>query len=187
MQSDDSLLKAIYFGYFNQFHFNKEFKKYAGFIPTQRKMSSFYNSAKRSRIMQNLIVNLAVRDIRESIAFYRDILGFNVVMAVPNDKSDFSPLLSEDKKYLFAMVQSGNVEIMLQEEDSLREDVSDFFSHIGASVTFYMKVDDVNAWYQHIASKVDIVRPLETSWYGMREFYIRDINGYILGFAQQVA
>ncbi|MFA5215717.1 VOC family protein [Sulfuricurvum sp.] len=136
--------------------------------------------------MQNLIVNLAVRDIGESIAYYRDILGFTPIMAVPEDKSSFSPELEEGKRYLFAMVQSGGVEIMLQQDESLREDVGDFFTDIGASVTFYIRVDDVDGWYETIALKVEIIKPIETTWYGMREFYIRDINGYVLAFATQV-
>ncbi|MFZ2890429.1 VOC family protein [Sulfuricurvum sp.] len=136
--------------------------------------------------MQNLIVNLAVRDIGESIAYYRDILGFTPIMAVSEDKSSFSPELEEGKRYLFAMVQSGGVEIMLQQDESLREDVGDFFTDIGASVTFYIRVDDVDGWYETIAPKVEIIKPIETTWYGMREFYIRDINGYVLAFATQV-
>jgi uncharacterized glyoxalase superfamily protein PhnB len=136
--------------------------------------------------MQNLIVNLAVRDIRQSITFYRDILGFTPIMAVPEDKSSFSPELEEGKRYLFAMVQSGGVEIMLQQEESLREDVGDFFTNIGASATYYIRVDDVDQFYKTIASKVEIIKPIETTWYGMREFYIRDIDGYVFGFAKQV-
>lgn len=136
--------------------------------------------------MQNLIVNLAVRDIGESIAYYRDVLNFTPIMVVPEDKSSFSPELEEGKRYLFAMVQSGGVEIMLQQDESLREDVGDFFTDIGASVTFYIRVDDVDGWYETIAPKVEIIKPIETTWYGMREFYICDINGYILAFAKQV-
>lgn len=136
--------------------------------------------------MQNLIVNLAVRDIRESIAYYRDILGFTPIMAAPEDRSSFSPVLEEGKRYLFAMVQAGGVEIMLQEQNSLKEDVTDFFSSLGASAIFYIRVDDVDRWYESVSQKAEIVRPIETTWYGMREFYIRDVNGYVLGFATQV-
>ncbi len=136
--------------------------------------------------MQNLIVNLAVRDIAESIAYYRDVLNFTPIMAVPEDKSSFSPELEDGKRYLFAMIQSGGVEIMLQQDESLREDVGDFFTNIGASVTFYIRVDDVDGWYETIAPKVEIIKPIETTWYGMREFYIREINGYVLAFAKQV-
>jgi len=107
-------------------------------------------------------------------------------MAVAEDKSGFAPVLEDGKRYLFAMVQSGGVEIMLQEQNSLKEDVADFFSALGASATFYIRVDDVDKWYETVSQKAEIVRPIETTWYGMREFYIRDVNGYVLGFATQV-
>ncbi len=36
-----------------------------------------------------------------------------------------------------------------------------------------------------IKSKAEVVKDLETVWYGMQEFYIKDCNGYILGFAER--
>lgn len=36
-----------------------------------------------------------------------------------------------------------------------------------------------------LKKKVEIAKELSTTWYGMNEFYIRDNNGYILGFAEQ--
>jgi len=32
---------------------------------------------------------------------------------------------------------------------------------------------------------VEIVQDLATTWYGMREFYIRDLDGYLLGFGEK--
>ena len=32
-----------------------------------------------------------------------------------------------------------------------------------------------------------MVKELSTTWYGMKEFYIYDNNGYVLGFAEQKA
>jgi len=29
------------------------------------------------------------------------------------------------------------------------------------------------------------VTDLKTTWYGMQEFYLKDLNGYILGFAEK--
>ena len=59
-------------------------------------------------------------------------------------------------------------------------------SPLGASATFYCDVDDVDAFYDSCrAAGVDIVKDIVSTWYGMREFYIRDINGYILGFGRR--
>lgn len=135
--------------------------------------------------MKDLTPNLAVRDIKETVAFYRDILGFELMMAVPEDKSDFAPVLQEDKKYLFVQMKKDNIELMLQEIESLKEDVGAFFDKIGGSLTLFIRVEDVDKLYSDISQKVNIVKDIETAWYGMREFYIKDCNGYILGFAQE--
>ena len=136
--------------------------------------------------MIDLTPNLAVSDIKETIAFYRDILGFELVMAVPEDRSDFAPVLSEEKKYVYAQLKSGDAEVMIQEIGSIKEDVGDFFDKIGASVSLYMRMEDVDGFYEKLSGKVEVVKELETTWYGMREFYIKDNNGYILAFASQV-
>jgi uncharacterized glyoxalase superfamily protein PhnB len=137
--------------------------------------------------MKDLTPNLAVKDIKESVAFYRDILGFELLMAVPEDKSDFAPVLAEDKKYLYVQMKNGNVELMMQEAESLKEDIGKFFDNLGGSVSLYIKVENIDELYKKISKKVEIVKDLETAWYGMREFYIKDCNGYILGFASERA
>ena len=49
---------------------------------------------------------------------------------------------------------------------------------------FSIEVEDIEALYQEIKSKTDVMIELNTAWYGMREFYVKDCNGYILGFAE---
>ncbi len=137
--------------------------------------------------MQRLTPNMAVKDVAKSSAFYRDVLGFELLMAVAEEKSGFDTDLDGNKHYIWAMLKHGGVEVMLQEDTSLKEDVGDFFSTIGASITLYINVEDVEAYYHALQENVAIVKPLETTWYGMREFYIRDCNGYILAFATQEA
>ena len=56
---------------------------------------------------------------------------------------------------------------------------------IGSYMSFYIEVEDINALYQEIKPKAGVVKELETAWYGMQEFYIKDCNGYILGFAER--
>jgi uncharacterized glyoxalase superfamily protein PhnB len=75
---------------------------------------------------------------------------------------------------------------MLQNTESLKEDVGVFFENIGASLTLYIDVENVDDLYVKIKDKVIIYKELNTTWYGQREFYIKDINGYILGFASKI-
>ena len=41
---------------------------------------------------------------------------------------------------------------------------------IGASVSFYMIVEDIDELFQQVCGKADCIRKLKTTWYGMREF-----------------
>ena len=135
--------------------------------------------------MKKLTPNFAVQDIGKTVAFYRDILGFKLEMAVPEDKSGFEQELVE-KKYIYAMMSRDGVEVMFQRADSIGEDVPPLKGvPIGASTSFYIEVENINALYQEIESKAEVVKEMETAWYGMQEFYIKDCNGYILGFAEQ--
>ena len=136
--------------------------------------------------LKKLAPNFAVHDIEKTVAFYRDVLGFKLEMAVPEDKSGVEQELTERKKYIYAMMSRDGVEVMFQRTDSIGEDVPPLKGvPIGASVSFYIEVEDINALYREIKPKAGVVKELETVWYGMQEFYIKDCNGYILGFAER--
>lgn len=47
-----------------------------------------------------------------------------------------------------------------------------------------IEIENLEEFYKSIKDNVDVVKDLFTTWYGMKEFYIRDNNGYILTFAE---
>ena len=47
-----------------------------------------------------------------------------------------------------------------------------------------IELENLEDFYKNIKDKVDVAKELFTTWYGMKEFYIRDNNGYILTFAE---
>lgn len=127
-----------------------------------------------------------VEDVRKAVQFYTNTLGFALRMAVEKGTNEIVETLDEAGDYVYALVSSNGVEIMFQEKESLLEDLPGIeTSKIGGSVSFYFEVEHVDDMYEALKKKVDIVKELATTWYGMREFYIRDCNGYILGFAEQ--
>jgi uncharacterized glyoxalase superfamily protein PhnB len=135
--------------------------------------------------LKKLAPNFAVHDIGKTVVFYHDVLDFKLEMIVPEDKSGVEQELTERKKYIYAMMSRDGVGVMFQRTDSIGEDVPPLKGvPIGASVSFYIEVEDINALYQEIKPKARVVKELETVWYGMQEFYIKDCNGYILGFAE---
>lgn len=137
--------------------------------------------------VNKLTPNLEVKDIESTVTFYQSVLGFTLVMAVPSTQDAMDESFISDKDYVYALVKKDNVELMFQRTDSFKQDVTLARGlPIGASVSFYMEVNGLDDFFVSIKDKVDVFTAPEMAWYGMREFYLKDINGYILGFAEKV-
>jgi lactoylglutathione lyase len=122
--------------------------------------------------------NIMVMDIAQTIGFYQDVLGFAVVVTMP----------PEGAPLVWAMVQRDGVELMFQQQDSLAEEMPLFGDMpVGASLSLYMEIDDVQGMADTLKGRVEIVRDVHTTFYGMREFAFKDCNGYILVYAEQVS
>ena len=128
-------------------------------------------------MLKKLTPNLMVEAVQRTLAFYQDVLGFKVLMTLP-DQAPFD----------FAIMQRDQVELMFQSRASLSENVPALSGYsIGASQTFYIEVQGLKDLYESLRDKVDIVVDLHTTFYGTQEFYFRDVNGYILSFAEAVS
>ena len=128
---------------------------------------------------------MAVENVEESVKFYTEVLGFQLAMAVSEDKSHVGQEIIEGKSYIWANVMFGEVGFMFQRKDSFEADIMPV-ENIGASVSFYIEVENIEKLYSKIKEKTEVIKELNTVWYGAKEFYIKDINGYILGFSQRV-
>jgi uncharacterized glyoxalase superfamily protein PhnB len=125
--------------------------------------------------LTKLTPNLIVADVSRSIAFYRDVLGFSLETTVP----DAAP-------YVFAIVQSGPVEIFLNAPEPAVAEYPAFKDRpIGGTLTLFIQVDDVRGAHEALKNRVEIVMPLEKKWYGPTEFAFTDPDGYVITFAQQ--
>jgi len=133
-----------------------------------------------------LTPNFEVSDIRKTVQFYQDILDFKLVMAVSATQDEIETSLLENKAYKFAIMQRDEVTFMFEVKDTYLGGMDSFKTKtIGASVSFYMQIEGIDDFYELIKSKKIDPTELKTMWYGMREFYIQDINGYVLGFAEK--
>ncbi len=107
--------------------------------------------------INKLSPNFEVRSISETVLFYQENFGFELLMAVPESQDGIEQTLSEEKDYVYAMVQKDRVELMFQRSDSFKHDVP--FSkdrkdrETGASVSFYMEVEGIEDFYQSLKSK----------------------------------
>jgi len=123
--------------------------------------------------METLSPNIFVNDMSETIAFYK-ILGFNLVMTVPEEGSEF----------IWTMMVNGSVTFMFQTFASLGDDLPQISRQNGGSLLLYINVKNILELFESIKDKVEVLKGLEKTFYGATEFSILDNNGYVLTFAQ---
>lgn len=123
---------------------------------------------------RKLTPNIMVDDINKSIAFYRNVLDFELVMSVP-EKGDFE----------WAMMRNGETEIMFQTRANLSKEIPALKDKpVGGALSFYIDVDKINKLYGQLKDKITVVQDIHTTFYGAVEFTIEDCNGYLLTFAE---
>jgi glyoxylase I family protein len=118
---------------------------------------------------------LQVYDMPTSIAFYRDILGFEIV-STSNPGGD---------RFDWALLTLNGTELMLNtayedHERPPRPDPARIAAH--ADTGIYFGCPDVDATYAHLrAHSVDAKEP-RIAHYGMKQLYLLDPDGYSLCF-----
>jgi uncharacterized glyoxalase superfamily protein PhnB len=108
---------------------------------------------------------LRVPDLDATVAFYRDVLGFEC-----RNRLDGWVLLEKD-----------GVELMLALPNA-----HEAFNGAAFTGSLYFIDDEVDATFESLKDRVDVIYPIETFDYGMREFAIRDNNGCCLQFGREV-
>ena len=144
--------------------------------PTEEK-----NIINNAKIMKKISPNMMVADVDATVDYYKDNLGFESVMVVDEEKGDGT----SGKPLVWAMLKNGNVEIMLQREDGFVEELPEMKEReVGGTFTLYISMENTKDFYEKIKDKVEIVKELHKTWYGADEFVVRDLNGYIIYFAE---
>jgi len=126
--------------------------------------------------IKKLTPNLVVRNVEASLKFYREILGLEKAISVP----DQSP-------YVFASVSNGSVEVFFNDQKTVAAEYPKLADVIGASMTLYMEIDDLQAVLdrvQKVGAKISM--PVTEQFYGMKEFAFEDGDGYTITIAQKM-
>lgn len=115
---------------------------------------------------------LAVKDVDTSVAFYRDVLGFN---------HDFS-LPGPDNQTSFAGVSLGKAAFGISLEPEAAKG--------GEGVVFMVYVaddQDLDAYYAEVQGRgAQIDQPIKDEYWGDRVFSLRDPTGYMLSICKTV-
>jgi len=115
---------------------------------------------------------LAVRNMKRTIEFYRNSLGFKMGLAFPDaDNPEYADLSKDGMSLMF--IPAENVGIGSGEK-------------LGIGVDIYMQIDgDIDEYYNELKSRgANIVADIKDEPYGIRDFSIEDVDGYKLTFNQ---
>lgn len=128
--------------------------------------------------VQGVAPLVQVFDMSKSIHFYRDVLGFKVTgrsRAKSTDPDDVD----------WAMLQLSNATVMLNtaydpEEVPTAPDAGRWSGH--QDTCLYFGCPDVDGAYHQLVSKGLEVGPPKTAWYGMRQLFLKDPDGFGICF-----
>lgn len=120
---------------------------------------------------KTITTNIMVANVKETINFYEEKLGFQKVVSVPE----------EGEVLNFAILNKDKISVMLQEQKNLLEEYSTLQREaIVPTFTLFITVDDVAKMYDELKNKVKIAKELHKTFYGKDEFAVFDNNGNIL-------
>jgi uncharacterized glyoxalase superfamily protein PhnB len=113
---------------------------------------------------------LAVRNMKQTIQFYRDSLGFKMGMAFPDADNPEYADLSKDGMVIM-LIPTENVGVGAEDE-------------LGTGVNLYMQIDgDIDQYYSELRNKgVNVIVDIKDEPFGIRDFTVEDVNGYKLTF-----
>lgn len=126
--------------------------------------------------LTGLTPNLFTARMDQSLAFYRDVLGFTPKTTVP----DQAP-------FVFVWLERDGVNVFLNDEAATRKESADtsWFAVGTSGVSLFLHVEGVDAFWADLRTRCPVVMPLTRQWYGLTEFSIKDPDGYVITFAER--
>lgn len=115
--------------------------------------------------VNGLVPMLATENLKQTIEFYGG-LGFV--------RKDFYP---DEENACWVSLWNGDFEIAFSLKNEQKPSLTG---------SIYLHVENVDELWTQLKDKVEIVYPIENMNYGMREFGIRDCNGYVLNLGQDI-
>ena len=103
--------------------------------------------------------------LKETVDWYVNVLGFTC--------SDFVP------DWGFARVQLHGADFMFALPNAHIP-----FEQPHFTGSFYINTNNADAWWEKLKDKCKVCYEIQNFDYGMREFGVYDINGYLLQFGQ---
>jgi uncharacterized glyoxalase superfamily protein PhnB len=120
--------------------------------------------------LKDLIPMLETEDLKQTIRFYTEILGFKCQGVYPDEGDPCWASLTKNEVVLMFSVKDADADV----------------DGIILTGSLYFYPENINELWKNLKDKVPVIYPLEDFQYGMREFGIKDNNGYLLQFGQEI-
>ncbi|HUR12068.1 MAG TPA: VOC family protein [Flavitalea sp.] len=109
---------------------------------------------------------IQVENVSATVEYYVNTIGFSIV----NHLTDWS----------WALLKLDEIELMFTPPNPHMSFEKTLFTG-----SFYFNCTNVNGWWDRL-QHCEIVYPIENFKYGMREFAVRDCNGFVLQFGEEL-
>jgi uncharacterized glyoxalase superfamily protein PhnB len=117
---------------------------------------------------RKVVPMIHVLDVQATVEWYKDV-GFTVISA-----------FDDDGEMNWALLSLGDSEIMFNAGG--RSSSSD-----RREVDLYVHAENVDDLYRRLKDRADVVEGIHDTFYGMREFIIRDPNRFWVTFGQEAS
>jgi len=114
---------------------------------------------------------LEAENLKQTIDFYSRLLGFACQNCFPDVENP-----------VWASLKKDGVELMFSARNAHSS-----IEKATMTGSLYLNPENVDEAWNYLKDKVTIEYPIENFDYGMREFAIRDCNGYLLQFGQEIS
>ncbi len=120
---------------------------------------------------------LVVDDVGAAVGYYEDKLGFAREFVHPADAPVFATVRFEGARLMFESGAGFAAKYGMEAANW----------PWGRGVDLNVAMDgDIDAYYRQVTvAGAEIARPIFTTGYGMRQFTVRDLSGYLLTFIRQ--
>ena len=123
---------------------------------------------------------ISVKDLDQSIAFYRDVFGFEV---------DTETVVSDDFKITHMKLDNSYIELFWRRD---QQDLPDHAKMLDTDLSVIgtkhiaFETDDPETLYQHMVDKgVEMVSEIRRDNTDYNYFFFKDVNGILLEFVQR--
>lgn len=112
---------------------------------------------------------LATLDLAKTIEFYERFLGFKCQGKYPEENPCWASLANGETEIMFSLPNAHEP-----------------FEKPILTGSIYIYIENIDELWERLKDEVEVIYGIENFDYGMREFGIRDCNGYVLNLGENI-